>query len=99
LHFIFGVFKGNKRGGDETAYKIKAVLEDAGFEVFMDDSLEGGDDWGTIINTKLQSSSCMVALCSEHFAKLRTTGQPMYVALARPTVDTHLLSGLELVGR
>ena len=92
------MFKGNKRGGDGTAYKIKAVLEAAGFEVFMDDSLEGGDDGGTIINTKLQSSSCMVALCSEHFAKLRTIGQPMYIALARPAVDTHLLSGLELVG-
>jgi hypothetical protein len=68
---------GNKRGGDSTAYQVKAALEAAGFEVFMDCNLEGGDDWGTVINTSLLGADAMVALSSTHFAKLRPEGMAM----------------------
>ena len=59
------------------SYQIKRVLQEAGFQVFMDDSLEAGDDWGTVINENLLNSTCMVALCSEHFAQLRKPHEPM----------------------
>ena len=71
------VFPGNKRGGDSTAYKVKKALEDVGLNVFMDDCLEGGDDWGTKLNEALHKATCMVALSSEHFAQLRKEGEPM----------------------
>ena len=68
---------GNKRGGDSTVYKVKEWLEAAGFTVFMDNSLEGGDDWGSVINDNLINACCMVALCSTHFAQPRKPHEPM----------------------
>ena len=68
---------GNKRGGDGIAHRVKAALQSAGLSVFMDDALQGGDDWGTVINKNLRSARTMVPLCSTHFARLRPPGLPM----------------------
>ena len=68
---------GNKRGGDSTAYKVKAALEDDGFNVFMDCNLEGGDDWNAVINDNVQNADAMIALSSKHFAQLRPPGMAL----------------------
>merc|ERR1711964_168499 len=68
---------GNKRGGDGTAYAVKDRLEKEGWKVFMDNNLEGGDDWGAVINMNVAASKCMVALSSTRFAVLRPDPLPM----------------------
>ena len=68
---------GNKRGGDGTAFKLKEWLEKFGLSVFMDDQLEGGDNWDMVLNNNLMNAKTMVALCSTKFAQLRKDHEPM----------------------
>ena len=71
--FVSHVAHESGGGGDGFARKLGARLEDAGYSVFMSDSVGGGHSWGRIMDTAIRNCVVFIPIISPSYGDALTS--------------------------